>query len=172
MRRLVVAVVVALLCAACYSRDPNVTPSGQGRPIPTVEFPETADPGSVETAALHVTNPGPGAIEVLIVSFSRVGKAAGASLPDPLVDVAFSKDESAVVRVTPTPKFVSRDHVIYQFWRPGRTAPVLPEGESMTIEFDIEVPSEPGVAANSVIVYDGDQTDRAKGILLETTVEG
>jgi hypothetical protein len=62
------------------------------------------------------------------------------------------------------PAGISQDGVLYTFEG-------LDEGESGTFIFDVKVPEQPGTAANSVQVYDGQELERASGVRVETTVE-
>lgn len=160
----------ALLCAAvallpgCFGPDPNVTETGKGRPIVSVGFAAQSAAGSVSTATVRVRNPGPGDMARIVVAFAYVGPAAGGEeLPTPIVGPALRRKLSAVVKVHPEPRARSRDRVVYVF-------DGLAEGESAILHFDLRVPDEPGIAANSVTVYDGDDPERAAGGRLETLV--
>lgn len=166
MRRVVVAVLALALLAACFGPDPNLTESGKGKPLLTVEFPERASRGSLATATLTIENPGPGDMGSVVVAFVTVG-VAGASgpLPAELVPVTTSSDNPAIASVSPEPRDVSDDGVVYVF-------DGLEEGQSREISFEIRVPIEPGPAANSVSVYAGEDADRIKGVLLQTEVTG
>jgi hypothetical protein len=152
-----------LLLAACFGGGPEVSASGKGLPLTTVEFPAGSAAGSAHTAELTVDNPGPGDIPALAVTFGRVGAPAAEGLPNPLVDRGRSAETGSIVEVRPRPS-ASIPNVIYRFGP-------LPEGESVTIEFVVKVPEAPGVAASSVIVYDAAEPDRASGVRLETLVE-
>ena len=166
MSRLLAAAVALASLTACFGSNPNVTESGKGKPLLSVEFPETVSAGSVATATFTVDNPGPGDIRTVALAFASVG-AAGASgpLPAELVPIATSSENPVVTSVTPEPRDVSPDGVVYFF------GPV-DEGESVEISFDIRVPEAPGLAANSVSVYAGEEPDRIKGLRLETVVRG
>ncbi|HEX2296812.1 MAG TPA: hypothetical protein VHN37_16085 [Actinomycetota bacterium] len=166
MRRLRPAALALVLLAGCFGPNPNVTESGKGKPLLSVEFPDTAAPGSVETATMTVENPGPGDIRTLAIAFASVG-VAGASgpLPADLVPLTTTSDNPAVVSITPEPQEVSADGVVYYFGP-------LPEGETTEIEFRIRVPESPGPAANSVTAYAGEETDRIRGLRLDTMVTG
>ena len=166
MGRVVVAAFALTLLAGCFGPDPNLTESGKGKPLLTVEFPAQATRGSVETATLTIDNPGPGDMGSVVVAFATVG-VAGASgpLPAELVPLATSSDNPAVESVTPEPREVSDDGVVYVF-------DGLEEGGSLEISFDIRLPDEAGPAANSVSVYAGEDADRVKGLLLQTVVTG
>lgn len=166
MRRVVAATFALAFLAACFGPDPNLTESGKGKPLLTVDFPERVSRGSVETATLTIENPGPGDMGSVVVAFATVG-VAGASgpLPAELVPVTTSSANPAVASVSPEPSDVSDDGVIYVF-------DGLEEGASREITFDIRVPDAPGAAANSVSVYAGEDSDRIKGVLLQTEVTG
>jgi hypothetical protein len=166
MRRLVAALASSLVLAGCFGPDPNLTETGRGKPVLSVEFPETVAPGAVETATLSVENPGPGDMSSVVVAFASVG-VAGASgpLPAELVPITTTSENPAVPGVTPSPRSVSDDGVVYVF-------DGLEEGATMEIAFRIRVPTEPGPAANSLSVYAGDEADRIRGLRLETTVRG
>jgi hypothetical protein len=160
-----VALVLALLPAtACYGPDPDVSPAGRGLPELTVEFPESADAGSTQTAVLTITNPGPQDMSQVVVSFLRVGPGGGSNeLPVPIVDGASQHENPAIVTIEPEPNAISLAAVEFIF-------DALPEGESTEITFELKVPDIQGVAANSVTVYDGSDPERASGIRLQTMV--
>ncbi len=140
-----------------------MTKSGKGRPEISVEFPARAPAGSVQEAVLLVSNPGPGEMDVLKVSFSLVGSGRPET---PIVSPLGSRGRNpAVVAVAPQPRAVSPGGVDYLFGG-------LEEEGSMRIVFKLKVPSTPGVAANAVIVADGRESDRARGVRLHTTVGG
>ena len=162
MKHVVLAGVAALSLAACFGPDPGVTESGKGKPEPTIEFPATATPGSVQEAELIVTNPGPGDMQSVVVAFSRLGDP---KLPLPIVDVAPPNGEGPVVDVTPKPNAVSPDGVIYTFSG-------LDEGDALTITFRLRIPVERGPAGNAILVYEGQDPERARGVRLETEVGG
>src|SRR5687768_5860921 len=167
MRRLCLTVAAALaLLPACFGPDPNLTETGKGKPVITAEFPETAASGAIETATLTVENPGPADMSSVVVAFVTVGVAAASGpLPNDLVPITTSGDNPAVVSITPEPRSVSDDGVVYVF-------DGLAEGDSMEIAFRIRIPAEPGPAASSVSVYAGDEADRIRGLRIETTVTG
>jgi hypothetical protein len=163
------AAALALLLTSCLGPDPNLTESGQSKPEITVEFPDRVPAGSTQEATFMVTNPGPGAINVLAIAFARLGDP---KLPQPIVDVA-PRGERAVLEIDPRPTAVSRDGVVYAFAPPqGEGGPVLPVGESLEITFKLSMPVTPGPAGNSVQAYDGDEVDRARGVRLETEILG
>jgi hypothetical protein len=154
-----------LLLPACFTSKANLTESGKGRPVLTIEFPEVSEPESVQDAVLEVTNPGPEDMQTVAVAFALVGPAAGQiEFPNILVPFGMGRDNPAIAEVEPEPEAISDDGAVY-FFGP------LAEDASLTITFSIVVPDETGVAANSVQVYDGGEIDRAKGIRLETLVE-
>lgn len=166
MRRLAAAAAVLALAPACFGPDPNLTDSGKAKPLLTVEFPEAVSRGALETATLTVENPGPGDMSSVVVAFASVGVAAASGpLPHELVPITTTSENPAVESVTPEPRSVSDDGVIYVF-------DGLEEGATMEISFRIRVPLEPGPAANSVSVYAGDEADRIRGVRLETVVRG
>ena len=159
-----VLVAVSLLATpACFSSSAELSESGKGLPEVTVEFPAETRPGSSHPAALEVTNPGPGDISSVVVTFARVGAPAAEGLPNPIVDPGRGPDSGTVAAVDPPPSASSRD-VMYRFGP-------LAEGDSATITFELEVPRTPGPAANSVTVYDAADPGRARGVRLETMVE-
>ena len=145
--------------SACYGPGPETSAA---KPELSITFPSRVDAGSTHTALLEVSNPGPEDIGALFVSFSRVGVASGVELPAPIVDVVPKNGSSAVVDVDPRPVAVGNG-IRYRF-RP------LQAGSSASLEFELRVPEQPGVAANAVLVYDGEDPARAKGVLLETNV--
>lgn len=157
---------VLVLLTGCFGPDPNLTESGKGKPVLSVEFAEEAAPGAVETATITVENPGPGDIEVLTVAFAGVGvPAASGPLPDELVPITTTSDNPAVRSVEPEPQKVSNDGVVYYFGP-------LPEGETTEVSFDLVLPDTPGSAASSVSVYDAREPDRIRGLRLATAVRG
>jgi hypothetical protein len=159
----------ALLLSSCLGPDPNLTESGQGKPEITVKFPAEVPAGSTQEAIFTVTNPGPGAINVLAIAFARLGDP---KLPQPIVDVA-PRSKGAVLEIDPEPRAVSRDGVVYAFGTSrGETEPVLRVGESLEITFTLAMPVTPGPAGNSVQAYDGNAVERARGVRLETEILG
>ena len=157
---------VLIVLTGCFGPDPNLTESGKGKPLLSVEFPDEAAPGAVETATLTVENPGPGDIEILTVAFAAVGvPAASGSLPVDLVPITTTPDNPAVASVEPEPQKVSNDGVVYYFGR-------LDEGETTEIAFDLVLPKTPGPVASSVSVYDAREIDRIRGLRLATAVRG
>jgi hypothetical protein len=166
MRRLLAGALALALLPACFGPDPNLTESGKGKPLVTVEFPASASAGSVQTATLTVENPGPGDMGSVVVAFASVGvPAASGPLPGELVPVTTTAENPAITAVTPEPDNVSDDGVVYVFGG-------LEEGARMEISFSIRVPAERGPAANSVSVYAGEEADRIRGVRLETVVTG
>ncbi len=130
-----------------------------GDPIITVDFPPTAEGGSIQDAVFHVENPGPGDMGSLFLSFARVGIAM------PIVDPGVNKENPNIVAIEPEPVAVSPDAVIFRFEG-------LEEGEATTITFTLRIPEITGEAANSVVAYAGEDETRAKGIRLTTQVGG
>jgi hypothetical protein len=162
----IMALLVALgALGACYRGGAELTPSGEGLPQVSADFPAEAAPGSVHSAPVRVANPGPGDIERLAVAFARVGAPAAEGLPHPLVDPGTSPESGIVVGVEPRPQSVSADRVVYRFGP-------LAEGDSVLIRFRLRVPRRPGIAATSVTAYDDVDPARARGVRLETTVRG
>lgn len=166
MTKVICALLLAAVASsACFAgRNPDVTPSGEGLPRLSLAFPEAVRSGTTETAVVEVTNPGPGGMDSIIISFSRVGAAGGTELPAPIVDSGVGGRNPAVVAIEPEPNSVSSDAVVFAF-------DGLEEGESVTIEFTLRMPDERGPAANAIIVYDGQDVGRARGMRLETVVE-
>lgn len=166
MRRLALGAVLLALLAGCFGPDPNLSESGKGLPVLSVDFPPEVDAGSTATATLSVENPGPGDMSSVVVAFATVGVAAASGpLPAELVPIVTRGDNPAITSVTPEPRSVSKDGVIYVF-------DGLREGESLEVAFAIRVPDQAGPAANSVSVYAGDESDRIRGLRLETEVRG
>jgi hypothetical protein len=156
---------LAIACVSCFTSEANLTESGKGKPDISVTFPHDSPPASVQTATVRVGNPGPGRMQSLIVAFSRVGKAGEKLLPDPLVDVGTNARTAGVVRVDPKPRGVSPDGIVYRFAG-------VDVGSTRTVHFSIRVPTQPGIAANSVQAYAGEEPDRIRGALLMTDVGG
>ena len=166
MRRLLPALAscVLLMGVACGS-DAGLTEGGKGYPELRVAFPETAKIGSSAEAVLTVDNPGPGDIDTVAVAFATIAPSPGTrELPIPIVGRGFDKENPSVIEVTPEPRAVSEDGVVFTF-------DGVEEGESLDITFTLKMPAVAGIAANSVQVYDGRDVERARGIRLQTTVE-
>ena len=162
MRKLFALASVFMVLGACYGPDPSLTDDGKSKPELSIEFPAATTPGSVETAELTITNPGPGEMDSIVVAFSRLGDP---ELPAPVVDVAPPNGDGAVKDVSPEPNGVSPEGIIFTFEG-------LDEGASMTISFDLVIPAETGLAGNAILVYDGRDPERARGVRLETEVGG
>lgn len=155
----------ALLLLALFVANRDLPADELGRPDITVEFPASAEPGSVQTATFTVTNPGPD-IRSLFLSFARVGPATGGGeVPVPIVDAGARHENPAVVAIDPEPEAISIEGVVFTFGP-------LAEGDSMTIAFDLRMPADHGPAANSVTAYAGEEPERARGVRLETEVGG
>lgn len=166
MRRVAAAAVLLTVLAGCFGPDPNLTESGKGKPVITADFPATVGRGVTATATLTIENPGPGDMRSVVVAFASVGvPAASGPLPVELVPVAPGSENPAIVSITPEPRDVSDDGVVFVF-------DGLPEGEAMEVAFEIRAPEEAGPAANSVSVYAGEEADRIRGLRLETVVTG
>lgn len=161
MTRLVAAAALAaLLVAGCTGPGPNLTERGTGKPEVTATFPEQASPGEVVTATIRVTNPGPEDMSSVVVSFARVGDP---SLPYPIVEPLPDRARAGIRDIRPEPTGESPPDATYTFGP-------LPEGESMTIEFDLVIPDREGTVGNSVQVYGGAEPERAAGVRIETEV--
>ena len=166
MRRVAAAAAALLALGACFGPATDLTEDGRGKPVLSIEFPDTVAPGESATATLTVENPGPGDMSSVVVAFATVGVAAASGpIPADLVPISSSRDNPAVAEVTPAPESVSRDGVVYVFEG-------LEEGATAEILFEIVAPDQAGTAANSVSVYDGAETDRIRGVRLETLVTG
>lgn len=166
MKRLAAAACVVGLLSACFGPDPSLTEAGKGKPVLGLDFPETLAAGATATAMLTVENPGPGDMSSLVVAFASVGApAAEGSLPADLVPVTTSSENPAIASITPEPNDISPDGVVYVF-------DGIAEGSSVEISFEIVAPDDRGRFANSVSVYDGQETDRVAGLRLETLVTG
>ena len=163
-RRLIPLLVVAVVFAVVVQRlrSPEEG-SGDLKPVVSVDFPANVDAGSVHTATVRVENPGASDIPSLFISFSLLGTAGGESLPTPIVGGPSGNGQSAVVSIDPKP-VAEGGGVRFGFGE-------LTAGDEITIEFDLRAPGITGPAANSVVAYDGELTDRAGGASLETTVE-
>ena len=161
MRILVALAASAALLVGCYGPDPNLTDDGKGRPVVTLDFPATVEPESVHDAVLTIDNPGPEDMNSIVVAFSRLGDPA---LPLPLVEVSAPDEQGPVRSIDPEPQAIGQGGVVYTFEG-------LPEGESMTITFELQVPRDEGTVGNAVQVYDGADPDRARGVRLEAEVK-
>lgn len=163
--RIALAVFV-VLAMALFIANRDIPEEEAGHPQISVVFPETSEPGSIQTATFTITNPGPDGMDTLFISFARVGPAqGGGELPIPIVDVGARNENPAIVSIDPEPEAVSLDGVVYRF-------DALDAGETTTISFDLRIPDDPGPAANSVAAYPGEFPDRARGVRLDTRVEG
>jgi hypothetical protein len=157
---------VALLFSVGCAGDEELTESGKGFPEPSIEFPAVSPPGSVQKAVLTVKNPGPGNIDALLVTFVLAAPASpGANFPVPLLNGGPKGKDPNVVSISPKPVGVDETGINYRFGP-------LPEGGETTITFEIRVPDEAGPAANSVTVSDGAEIERARGVRLQTDVQG
>ena len=148
-----------LLCslafAACFGSSAELTDAGNGIPQVSVEFPDKAEPGSVQRATLTVMNPGPGDMPVMDVTFVRVGTER------PLVELLAGRANDSIVSVSPEP--LTFDGILYRFEGPA-------EGETEKVTFEVRIPNTTGVVANSVTVADPQDPQRARGDRLATTV--
>lgn len=170
MTRVIAAGAAALLFAACFGPSQETTESGRGLPTVSVEIPAEVAAGSVQDVTVRVSNPGPGDIGTLAVAFTLVGPVQeDGTLPTPIVGTGSSATESAVVSQSPEATAVSENGTVFVFGSDG-DEPRLPEGGEMEIVFEIRMPTQEGVAANSLQVYDGSEVDRAAGVRLETTI--
>jgi hypothetical protein len=160
----IVLFVSALMGAACYSTDPDVSPAGGGLPELEIEFPASSERGTVQPAVMTITNPGPRPMSTLVVAFARVGPAGGGGeLPTPIVDGGARRRNPAIVSIDPEPEAVSLAAVEYTF-------DGLAEGQSTEITFALKVPDATGESANSVTVYEGSDPSRIRGARLQTIV--
>ncbi|HEX2196901.1 MAG TPA: hypothetical protein VHJ76_08240 [Actinomycetota bacterium] len=159
MRRAAAGCLLLLALPACFFFREH-----DDDPVLGLEIPDTASPGEVVTAELTVENPGPEEMRNVVVAFATVGVAAASGpIPNELVPVTTTADNPAVESVEPSPSSVSDDGVVYVFGG-------LDAGEETTITFELRVPEQPGPAANSLSVYEGDDTERISGLLLQTVV--
>lgn len=155
--------VVSILCVACFPPDTELTDAGRGLPDLTAEIEPVLEPGSTTQLSVIITNPGPGDMTSVIVSFSRVGASAQEELPQPLVDVGVQKESDSIIGSDPEPESISLDAMTYKFAG-------LREGESVTIVFELKVPKQQGAYANALVAYDGVDVERARGIRINATV--
>jgi hypothetical protein len=135
-----------------------VTDSGKGIPQVAVDLPARVEAGSVQDAEVSVTNPGPGDMTSVVISFTRVGTDF------PIVDTGSAGASRSILSVDPKPLSVNPAQLVYTFGP-------LPEGETRTFAFEVRIPQHEGTAANAVTAYDGRETDRVKGIRMYTSVE-
>jgi hypothetical protein len=155
--------VLVFSLSACFPSDANLTQGGKGLPELTAELPPSIETSAMESLTLTISNPGPGDMTSLIVSFSRVGAGGQEELPEPLIDVGVQRKSESIVSIEPEPDSISLDATIYRF-------DPLAEGESITIVFEIRAPAARGEYANAVVVYDGQDVERARGVRIDTTV--
>lgn len=162
-RYLWILAATVLLMTSCFGgTESGLTEDGEGKPVVTVDFPPSVEAGSEQVATLTIQNPGPGDMGSVQVTFAALGAS---DLPDSLVGFGAEGENPSVLEVDPEPTSVSSDAVAYAFGP-------LEEGESMTIEFRLQMPSISGRYANSVTASDGADPERARGVPLETRVEG
>jgi hypothetical protein len=155
-----------LLGIVLFIANRDVPEGLAGRPEITVEFPDTAEPGSTQTATFTIRNPGPNEMKSVFLAFARVGPAPNDNrLPAPIVDPGAQHVNPAIVSITPEPEASSIEAVVFRFGGLGA-------GESMTVEFELKVPNERGPVANSVTAYPGENPELAKGVRLGTEVTG
>jgi hypothetical protein len=128
----------------------------------TVDFPATVESGSRATATFQIENPGPGDMDGLALAFALLGRS---DLPETLVAFGVQRNQRSVIQVRPEPRAVSPDGAVYTF-------DGLEEGESVTIEFDLRIPTRPGTYANSVTASEASDLERSRGVRLETEVGG
>lgn len=160
-RRVLVVAALAFAASCTPGPDPNLTESGKGKPVVAAEFPETAEPGDVVTASIHVDNPGPGDMQPIVVAFTRVGDP---SLPLPIVEPRRGLKQAGIEDIRPEPTGSSPAESTFTFAG-------IAEGESMTIEFDLRIPDDAeGTLGNVIQVYDGAEIDRARGARIEVEV--
>jgi hypothetical protein len=148
-----------LLVAAVLISTRDVPAGLAGRPVVDVDFPAVSEPGSTHTATFTITNPGPGRMRSVFLAFARVGTDL------PIVEAGAQHENPYIVAIDPEPDAVSLDGVVFRFAG-------LDAGETMTVSFDLTVPTERGLAANSVTAYPGEDPQRAKGVRLQTQVGG
>lgn len=163
MKKLVAFLAAMMVIAAACSTgpDPNLTESGKGKPVVTVQFPDSAAPGDVVTASIHVENPGPGDMQPIVVSFTRVGDP---SLPLPIVEPRRKLIDAGIEDIRPEPTGASPTDSTFTF-------DGVAEGGETTIEFDLRIPEDgKGTMGNVVQVYDGVEIDRARGARIEIEV--
>lgn len=156
-----VIIVVLFVANRDVRRDEN-----PGDPFITVDFPATAEGGSVHAATFTITNPGPTEMGSVIIAFARVGpREGGRALPFPIVDPGRDKVNPNIVAIDPEPDAISPDAVLFRF-------PGLDAGEEMSVTFRLRVPEVTGEVANSVTAYAGEDPARAAGVRLATQVQG
>lgn len=148
-----------LLAVAVYIATRDVPEGSEGRPSIAVEFPAESEPGSVQTATFTITNPGPERMNSVFLAFARVG------IDPPIVEVGVQHENPNVVSIDPEPEAISLEAVVFRFAG-------LDEGETMTVSFDLKIPEERGIVANSVTAYPGEDPQRARGVRLQTEVGG
>ena len=136
---------------------------GEQKPVVSIDFPATAEAGSVQTATITVENPAASDIESLFVAFSALATAGGEDFPTPIVGGPVTGKDSPVVDVQPEP--VAEGEGVRFGFGP------LDSGATTTIRFDLRMPEITGEAANSVAVYDGNIPERAAGGAIEVTIE-
>lgn len=149
---------VAVAATACFGAETDVTASGKGLPRVELDFPLRTRAGSVATATFTVSNPGPGDMQGVAITFARVGNSY------PIVDAGSRRRNPAVAGIDPAPRGIDSTGVVYRFGGLGA-------GDSAAYEFRLIVPDRRGPAANSVTVSAAEDLERMRGLRLETVVE-
>ena len=164
-RRLLPLLIVILVFGGLAVTQLRTSEEGAGeqKPVVSVDFPATAEAGSIQTAVVNVQNPAASDIESLFVSFSALAVAGGEDFPTPIVGGALTGKDSAVIDVQPEP--VAEGEGVRFGFGP------LEAGETTTIRFELRMPETTGPAANSIAVYDGTIPERSSGDSIEVTLE-
>jgi len=163
---------LALAClAACFGPDPNLTEGGLGKPFMTVDFPTEAEAGSTEELLIEIDNPGPGDMSSFTVAFANVAVGGTEGNVLPLVRPAPPPEQlgddqqvsSSISSIEPEPLTVGEGGLVFRFGP-------LPEEESTTVSFEVAVPEEAQLYANSVQAYDSQVLDRIDAVKVQVEV--
>ena len=163
---------LALAClAACFGPDPNLTEDGLGKPFLTVDFPIEAEAGSTEELLVEIDNPGPGDMSSFTVAFANVAVGGTEGSVQPLVRPAPPPEQigddqqvsPSISSIEPEPLTVGEGGLVFRFGP-------LPEEESASVSFEVVVPEESELYANSLQVFDSQVLDRIDAVKVQVEV--
>jgi len=163
---------LALAClAACLGPDPNLTDDGLGKPILIVDFPTEAEAGSTEGLLIEIDNPGPGDMSSITIAFANVAVGGTDGSVQPLLRPAPPPEQlgddqqvsPSISSIEPEPLTVGEGGLVFRFGP-------LSEGESASVSFEVVVPEESQLYANSVQAFDSQVLDRIDAVKLQVEV--
>lgn len=173
MFRIIAAGLALVALSACFGPDPSLTESGLAKPIVTLEFPSEVEAGSTAELTVEVDNPGPGDMNSFSVAFAAVavggqrGNARSLLTPAPAPNRLGAEQaiSSSLTSIDPEPVTVGEGGLVFRFGP-------LAEEEAVSVSFEVAVPEDAGLYANSVQAYDSQILDRIDAVKLETEVTG